>query len=67
MTGDIYKDILKENLLPIYKSKYIFQDDNDPKHRSELVTNWKQKNNITSLDWPSNSPSRRGASGPGGT
>jgi len=56
MDGKIYTHILDNNLLKIYNEKYIFQDDNDPKHRSKIVTNWKKSKNIISLDWPANSP-----------
>ena len=35
---------------------WILQEDNDPKHRSRLCTDWKQENGIITLDWPSQSP-----------
>lgn len=54
LTGEKYIEILK-NHCKINKFT-IFQDDNDPKHRSAIVLNWKKKNNITSINWPSNSP-----------
>jgi len=54
LTGVKYVDILTDNLK--IENNLIFQDDNDPKHRSKVVTKWKEENNITSLDWPSNSP-----------
>jgi transposase len=58
MNSDIYIDILKENLLAFYKNNpnLIFQDDNDPKHRSHKTIEWKKNNNINNLDWPANSP-----------
>lgn len=34
----------------------IFQQDNDPKHTSKRAAEWFNNNNITKLDWPSNSP-----------
>lgn len=37
-------------------TKWILQEDNDPKHRSRLCTAWKQENDIELLDWPSQSP-----------
>ncbi len=49
-----YIDILKNNL--DLEGEFILQDDNDPKHRSKIVTEWKNENNVKSLDWPSNSP-----------
>jgi transposase len=33
-----------------------FQEDNDPKHTSNLAKNWKSKKNIPKIPWPSNSP-----------
>jgi transposase len=56
MNAEIYAHILDNNLLQIYTNNNLFQDDNDPKHRSKFVTNWKYKNNISCLEWPSNSP-----------
>ena len=35
---------------------WMVQEDNDPKHRSRLCTQWKQENHIVTLDWPSQSP-----------
>lgn len=35
---------------------WILQEDNDPKHRSRLCTDWKRENGIITLDWPSQSP-----------
>jgi transposase len=54
LTGIKYIDILRNNLK--IEHNLIFQDDNDPKHRSKIVKLWKDENKIVSLDWPSNSP-----------
>jgi len=55
LTGNKYIDILKDNLK--IEEGVIFQDDNDPKHRSLVVKKWKEEKNIASLKWwPSNSP-----------
>lgn len=54
LTADGYLNILKSQL--DIGQQFILQDDNDPKHRSKLVTNWKKENNIKYIDWPSNSP-----------
>jgi transposase len=55
LTGNKYIDILKDNLK--IEEGLIFQDDNDPKHRSIVVNKWKKEKNIVSLKWwPSNSP-----------
>jgi transposase len=60
MTGPIYKDILEQHLLPSAQravpANWVFQDDNDPKHRSKVVKQWVRNHNIKTLAWPSNSP-----------
>lgn len=35
---------------------WVLQEDNDPKHRSKLAQEWKVRNEITQLPWPSMSP-----------
>ena len=35
---------------------WIFQYDNDPKHRSRIAREWKSDHHVKSMDWPSNSP-----------
>lgn len=37
-------------------SSWILQEDNDPKHRSRMCTDWKVRNRIETLKWPSQSP-----------
>ena len=54
LTSHKYLNILDEQLKN--ETNYVYQDDNDPKHRSKIVTKWKTDNNIISLEWPSNSP-----------
>jgi transposase len=58
MNAIMYLNILENKLLPTCEKnpKLIFQDDNDPKHRSNLIKNWKNEKQIKSLEWPSNSP-----------
>lgn len=56
MNSEKYISILNDNLINVYDQNLIFQDDNDPKHRSKITTQWKAKQNIKSLDWPSCSP-----------
>ena len=53
-------EIYKKALLPsaerwfINKNEdWILQEDNDPKHRSKLCTEWKQQSGIVTLDWQS--------------
>jgi len=54
MNSAKYIEILTNNLK--IENNMIFQDDNDPKHRSKIVKLWKEKKKIVSLDWASNSP-----------
>lgn len=53
-----YIEILNSNILDLMYNNplLIFQDDNDPKHRSKNVSIYKEEYNIQSLVWPSNSP-----------
>jgi len=55
--------IYKKALLPSAKrwfikkkDNWILQEDNDPKHRSKLCSEWKAKSGIITMDWPSQSP-----------
>jgi hypothetical protein len=56
----VYKDILDKNMLPYAKKhmpkKWIFQQDNDPKHKSKLLQEYFAAKKITVLEWPSQSP-----------
>lgn len=56
-----YLEILQEHLLPFFVSlgnenEYIFQDDNAPVHRANIVTDWKNENSINFFPWPAQSP-----------
>ena len=49
MTGNMYRDILQKNLFESVKklnlgNKWIFQHDNDPKHRSYVLAHWLELN-----------------------
>jgi hypothetical protein len=55
LTGDKYKIILEENLFQSANkmglgSNFIFQLDNDSKHRSSVVTKWLDKKRVKRLD-----------------
>ena len=55
----IYEHGLLRSAEKIFRANnkdWIFQEDNEPKHRSHLCTCWKAENGITNLDWPSQSP-----------
>jgi len=56
-----YQDILTRNLHESAKKlglkrRFIFQQDNDPKHKSKSTMQYLAKNKITVLDWPPQSP-----------
>ncbi|GBM09718.1 Transposable element Tc1 transposase [Araneus ventricosus] len=55
-----YEDIL-ENTMRLYARNsldrgFIFQQDNDSKHRSKHIQNWYSSRHMTLLDWPSQFP-----------
>ncbi|GBM74233.1 Transposable element Tcb1 transposase [Araneus ventricosus] len=55
-----HEDIL-ENTMRLYARNslgrgLIFQQDNDPNHRSEHIQNWFSRRHVTLLEWPSQSP-----------
>lgn len=60
MTRFEYKNILENTMLPYAEEnmplRWVFQQDNDPKHTSRFVKDWFQANSITLLEWPSQSP-----------
>jgi hypothetical protein len=61
MTGEMYKDILTQNLFQSSKKlqlgkDMVFEHDNDPKHTSRVVKNWLDKERVERLIWPPFSP-----------
>lgn len=61
MTGVSYLRILQENLFESadilgLESNFVFQQDNDPKHTSKIVSQFFNENQINVLEWPAQSP-----------
>lgn len=55
-----YQEILDQNLFNsarrLVGRRFIFQQDNDPKHRSHSTTQYLQRKRVQVLEWPSQSP-----------
>ncbi|GBL83546.1 Transposable element Tcb2 transposase [Araneus ventricosus] len=55
-----YEDILENTMSPYARNSlgrgFIFQQDNDLKHRCKHIQNWFSRRHVTLLDWPIQSP-----------
>uniref|UniRef100_A0A8C7RFJ4 Tc1-like transposase DDE domain-containing protein n=1 Tax=Oncorhynchus mykiss TaxID=8022 RepID=A0A8C7RFJ4_ONCMY len=61
MDGAKYRTILEENLMESAKDlrlgrRFVFQQDNDPKHIAKSTMEWFKNKHIQVLEWPSQSP-----------
>jgi hypothetical protein len=61
MNGPKYVQILQENLVASAEkmglgSDFVFQQDNDPKHKSKIAQDFFSENGIRLVEWPSQSP-----------
>ncbi|MPV02323.1 IS630 family transposase [Escherichia coli] len=61
MNAAMYRDILDENMLQSALDlrlgrRFIFQQDNDPKHTAKITKEWLRDNSVNVLEWPSQSP-----------
>ncbi len=61
MDGAMYHKILANNLLPSVRALkmgrgWVFQHDNDPKHKARATKEWLRKKHFMVLEWPSQTP-----------
>uniref|UniRef100_A0A8C8K4I5 Tc1-like transposase DDE domain-containing protein n=1 Tax=Oncorhynchus tshawytscha TaxID=74940 RepID=A0A8C8K4I5_ONCTS len=61
MDGAKYRTILEENLMESAKDlrlgqRFVFQQDNDPKHKAQSTMEWFKNKHIQVLEWPSQTP-----------
>ena len=62
MDASLYEEILGDELMgtvdyyEMDREDLIFQQDNDPKHKSKHAQKWFKDNGIKVLDWPAQSP-----------
>jgi hypothetical protein len=62
MNAKLYVSILNNNVLgtlrdlKLNKMNIYFQQDNDPKHTSQLAQDWFKHKKFDMLDWPPSSP-----------
>ena len=53
--GDVFR-ALQSALDLRLRRRFIFQQDNDPKHAANISKEWLQDNSVNVLEWPSQSP-----------
>jgi transposase len=62
MDAKLYAEILEDYVFPTVdhysmdRERFIFQQDNDPKHTSRLAREWFNEHQVRLLDWPAQSP-----------
>ncbi|GFT07884.1 cubilin [Trichonephila clavipes] len=60
MTGHIYRDVILKQHVRLFRgamgAEFLFMDDNPRPHRSNIVDECLQSEDITRMDWPAYSP-----------
>ena len=62
MDGEMYRNILEDYIFKTVeyydmdRARFVFQQDNDPKHTCKLAKDWIKDNQVEVLDWPAQSP-----------
>lgn len=60
MNADVYVDILDRIMLPFAEEemplRWVFMQDNDPKHTSRKAKQWFDQNKVDVMTWPPQSP-----------
>jgi transposase len=60
MTAEVYKDVLDKTILPgarkLFSRRFRLVQDNDPKHKSKLVTSFLAEKGVLVEEWPAKSP-----------
>ncbi|GFS76057.1 transposable element Tcb1 transposase [Trichonephila clavipes] len=60
MTGHIYRDVILEQHVPLFRgtmgAEFLFMDDNARPHSANIVDECLQSEDITRMDWPAYSP-----------
>lgn len=52
----IYEQALLPSSDKLFRSDWILQEDNDPKHKSRKAQKWRDDNNVIRMEWPAQSP-----------